>query len=246
MLSARGRRWLVTAAAVVAALVTARLGWWQLDRAAQKTALQAAIDERARMPPLIGAAQLAATADAAAAQQHRAVQLTGRWSAAHTVYLDNRQLSGRPGFYVVTPLRLPDGSAVLVQRGWLPRDFQDRSRIAPVPTPDTEQLVLGRIAPAPARLYEFAASEGGRIRQNLELDHFARETGLGLRPLSVLQADSAATVGDGLQREWPAPSSGVAKNRGYAAQWFAMSALILVLYAWFQLIQPFRRRHHRG
>ena len=240
MLSGRQRWWLVTAAAVAAALLTARLGWWQLDRAAQKLDLQSAVDQRSGLPPLRGAAQLARTADAAPAQHHRAVQLTGRWSAAHTVYLDNRQMNGRPGFFVVTPLMLGDGSAVLVQRGWLPRDFQDRSRIAGVPTPEGEVVVNGRIAPAPGRLYEFGRSEGGRIRQNLDLDGFARETGLNLRPLSLLLVDSPASAGDGLLRDWLAPSSGVAKHRGYAAQWFALSALILVLYVWFQLIQPYR------
>jgi surfeit locus 1 family protein len=92
-------------------------------------------------------------------------------------------------------------------------------------------------------LYEFAGGEAGRIRQNVDLDALARETGLRLRPLSLLLADSPAGAGDGLQRDWPVPYAGVAKNRGYAAQWFALSALIVVLYVWFQLIQPRRRRN---
>ena len=241
MLSARQRWWLVTAAALAGALLTARLGWWQLDRAAQKTALQATLEARAQLPPIDSAASLASSAAAAQMQHHRPVRLVGRWSAARTVYLDNRQMNGRTGFYVVTPLLLGDGTAVLVQRGWLPRDFEQRSRIAAVPTADGELLVQGRIAPPPSRLYEFNAGEAGRIRQNLDLDAFARETGLALRPLSVLLAESPASAGDGLQRDWPAPSLGVAKNQGYAAQWFAMSALILVLYVWFHLIQPRRR-----
>ena len=242
MLSLRQRGWLVTAVAMATALLTARLGWWQLDRAAQKTAVQAALDERSRLPAIDSAA-LASRAEAAPMQHHRPVNLTGRWSAAHTVYLDNRQMNGRPGFYVLTPLRLTDGSAVLVQRGWMPRDFQDRSRFAAVPTPEGPIEIVGRIAPPPARLYEFSSVEGGPIRQNLDIDAYASETGLALRPLSVLLADSADSAGDGLQRDWPAPSSGVAKNHGYAAQWFALSALIVVLYVWFQLIQP--RRHAR-
>ena len=241
MLSPRQRGWLVTVAAIAAALLTARLGWWQLDRAAQKTALQATLDERARLPAIDSLAGLASSAEAAVAQHHRAVHLAGRWSAAHTVYLDNRQHNGRTGFYVLTPLVLADGSAVLVQRGWLPRDFEQRSRIATVPTPGDSIDLVGRIAPPPARLYEFNSSEAGPIRQNLDLDAFARETGLALRPLSVLLAESPASAGDGLQRDWPAPAVGVAKNQGYAAQWFGLSALIVVLYVWFQLIQPRRR-----
>jgi surfeit locus 1 family protein len=124
----------------------------------------------------------------------------------------------------------------------LPRDFIDRSRVAEVPTAAGEVLVQGRIAPPPARLFEFSGTDSGLIRQNLDFEAFGRETGLALRPLSLLLAESPASAGDGLQRDWPAPSSGVAKNHGYAAQWFALAALILGLYVWFQLIQPYRRR----
>ena len=237
----RQRRWVIALAALAAVLVTARLGWWQLDRAAQKLSLQAALDERSRLPPIDGPALLARSSDDAAAQHHRAARLVGRWSARHTVYLDNRQMDGRPGFFVMTPLLLDDGSAVLVQRGWMPRDFQDRSRVATLPTPEGTLELVGRIAPPPARLYEFDGNETGAIRQNLDLDAFALETGLALRPLTVLLADSPAVAGDGLKRDWPAPAFGAAKNRGYAAQWFGLSALIVVLYVWFQLVQPRRR-----
>ncbi len=241
MLSARQRGWLVALAAVAAAMLTARLGLWQLDRAAQKSALQALLEARGQLPAIDSLAALAATAQAAQAQQHRPARLAGRWSAAHTVYLDNRPMNGHAGFYVLTPLVLGDGSAVLVQRGWMPRDFQDRGRVAAVPTPDGEVLVQGRVAPPPTRVFEFSAGEGGRIRQNLDLDAFARETGLGLRPLSLLQTESAATAGDGLQRDWPAPSLGMAKNQAYAAQWFALTALLVALYVWYQLVPPRRR-----
>ncbi len=241
MTGASRRRALVLVAALVGVAVTARLGLWQLDRAAQKTALQAAIEERAALPPL-EAAGLARTADAVAAQEHRRVVLRGRWSGAHTVYLENRQMDQRPGFYAVTPLVLGDGTAVLVQRGWLPRDPLDRTRLAPVRDDEGEVEVLGRIAPALARLYEFAPSTGGRIRQNLDIEDFARETGLSLRPLAVVQLDTPFFAGDGLLRRWPAPAIDVHKHYGYAFQWFALAALITGLYVWFQLVAPRRRR----
>lgn len=237
----RLRRAVVLAAALVAVAVTARLGVWQLDRAAQKTALQRAIDERAALPPLAADA-LATSADDAAAQHHRRVVLRGHWVREHTVYLENRQMDQRPGFFVVTPLRLADGSAVLVQRGWLPRDAQDRTRIAPVRDDAGQLELVGRIAPPPARLYEFDPAATGRIRQNLDIESFARETGLSLRPLSVLQLDTPAFDGDGLRRQWPLPVVDVHKHYGYAFQWFALAALITGLYVWFQLVQPRRRR----
>ena len=229
----------VLVAAVLAAALTARLGWWQLDRAAQKNQLQAAMDSRRAMPPL-AAAELATDADTAATQHHRTIVLQGQWVAEHTIYLENRQMKGVPGFFAVTPLLLDDGTAVLVQRGWLPRDPADRTRIVAAPAVSGRVRVQGLIAPPPSRLYEFDTAASGPIRQNLQLVAFARETALRLRPLSVQQKDDASQPSDGLMRQWSAPASGVHKHYGYAFQWFALSALILGLYVWFQLIRPRR------
>lgn len=242
-----GRAWLLLALTLAAAALTARLGLWQLDRAAQKTALQQATQARQTEPPL-PQAQLAVTAAQAQAQHHRRATLQGRWLERATVYLENRQMQGRPGFYVVTPLQLADGSAVLVQRGWLPRDAADRTRVQAPPVLPDEVTVTGRIAPPPSRLYEFDGAASGPIRQNLDIPAFAAESGLALRPLSLVQTEPEASASvpaaasDTLQRDWPEPAAGVHKHHGYAFQWFALSALILGLYVWFQLLAPRRRR----
>jgi surfeit locus 1 family protein len=231
--------WGLTLAALLMAALTTRLGLWQLDRAAQKTALQATLEERAALPALT-LPELPATAAAAEGQLQRRAELRGTWLAQHTVALENRPMAQRVGFYIVTPLRLADGSVVLVQRGWLPRDLRDRSLISPFATPAGEQRVVGRIAPQVPRLYEFDAEASGPIRQNLPLDAFGRETGLPLRPWVLIQDDVAGAAADGLLRQWPAPATGVAKHHGYAFQWFALTALTIGLYVWFQFIRPRR------
>ncbi len=240
-MNARARAVVVLVAAVAAAAITARLGVWQLSRAAEKEALQASLDSRGAAPPL-AAGELARSAQEAAAQQHRRITLEGRWVGGRTVYLDNRPMDGRAGFYVVTPLALPDGDAVLVQRGWVPRDAADRSRVPPVATPDGVVRIEGRIAPPPSRLFELGAEGLGAIRQNLDLDAFGRESGLRLRPLSVQQTDVPGAPADGLMRHWPAPAVDVHKHYGYAFQWFALASLITGLYVWFQLVRPRLRR----
>jgi surfeit locus 1 family protein len=168
--------------------------------------------------------------------------LEGRWQPAATVYLENRQMQGRPGFYALTPLLLDDGSAVLVQRGWLPRDAADRTRIAVPPAPAGRIRLQGRVALAPPRLYEFGADARGPIRQNLDLAAYARESALPLRPFTVVQEDGPAPPQDGLLRQWPEPAADLQKHYGYAFQWFALSALVIGLYVWFQLILPRRSR----
>jgi len=234
------RFWLVTLAAIVAMVATASLGRWQLSRAAQKEALQAAIDARAALPPLRAGDLPGKSADELL---HRRVALRGQWLPAATVFLDNRQMQGRAGFFVFTPLRVADGAVVLVQRGWAPRDFQDRGRLPPVDTPGGEVALEGRIAGPPARLYEFAAAahEGAsRIRQNLDLAAYGAETGLSLLPLTVVQTGAD---GEGLSRDWPPIDSGVSKHYGYAFQWFGLCGLVAILYVWFQFV---RRIHRPG
>jgi surfeit locus 1 family protein len=229
------RQVLLLLASLAGAAGTAALGFWQLDRAAQRTAAQAQLEARSRLPAL-SPAELARTPQEVPAQAQRAVRLSGVWLADRSVALDNRPMDGRAGFYLVTPLQLAPGDVVLVQRGWLPRDAADRMRLAPHRTPAGPVTVEGRIAPGFSRLYAFDESASGPIRQNLDLDAFARETGLPLRPFVVVQADT--DVDDGLRRQWPAPASGADKNRGYALQWFGLCALISGLYVWFQLVRP--------
>ena len=229
-----GRVGVLVGALLVIAL-TARLGWWQLDRARQKLDLQAAMDAELALPPLDNGAL------GGAGQLHRRVALTGQWLPQHTVWLDNRPMDGRAGFYVVTPLRLTGrGDVVLVQRGWAPRDPARRTHLPDIVTPAGEVQVPGRLAAAPSRLYELGEGAAGAIRQNLDPAALAVETGLPLLPLTVVQTEGAA--GDGLLRHWPAPDLGLHKHYGYAFQWFALSALTLILYVWFQLLRPRLRR----
>lgn len=220
-------------------LLTGRLGVWQLDRAAQKLALQHALLTQAERAPLPADA-LAASAEQAQAQVYRRITVSGEWLPAQTIYLDNRQMEGHPGLFVMTPLRLPAGDAVLVQRGWLPRNMADRTQIAPYRTPTGRVTVTARIAPPPSKLFQLGADAPGAIRQNVDLAAYGREIGRPLRPLSLIEQATPDNAGDGLARDWPLPAVDVQMHYGYAGQWFLMCALIAGLYVWFQLL---RRRH---
>jgi len=231
------RFWLVTFAALAGIAVTFALGQWQLGRGRDRDAAQAAVDARTALPVLSQASL--ASADTAETL-HRRVVLRGTWDAPRTIFLDNRQMNGAPGFYVVTPLKLEGGdTSVLVQRGWAPRNFEKRELLPKVDAPAGVVELRGRIAPPPARLYDFHGAEHGPIRQNLDIAAFGRETGLKLAPVSVVQVEPRAS--EGLLRDWPRPGSGSERNYGYALQWWAMCALIAILYVWFQFIAPRRQ-----
>jgi surfeit locus 1 family protein len=232
------RFWLLTLAALVVAVTTFSLGQWQLRRADQKEALQAAIEAQKVLPALDNRALVATKT--IANQMYRTATLQGVWQPERTVYLDNRPMSGKTGFWVLTPLTLQaTGQVILVQRGWVPRNFNDRALLPEVQTPPGTVTVTGRIAPPPSKLYEFKGVDTGRLRQNIDLKAYQMETGLPLLDVSVLQTGGPS---EGLLRDWAAPNLGVDKHYGYAFQWFALFALVVGLYGWFQIIIPTRKK----
>lgn len=242
MQMSRWRAVVLTTATALAVGVTASLGAWQLERADQKNSRQAMIDQRAQEQAWTNADVLAANGPDDGL--HRRVRLQGVWQASHTVMLDNRPMAGQVGFWVVTPLRLMGSEqVVLVNRGWVARDFMDRTRIPDFETATEAVEVSGRLTPPISALFELAPATPGPIRQNVILSDFALETGLNFLPLTVAQTDPSA---GGLSREWPVITAKVHIHYGYAAQWFSLSALCAGLYLWFQWIAPRRKRNPHG
>jgi surfeit locus 1 family protein len=222
------------------ARATGSLARWQLSRASQKESNARLLAERGAQPELAPDA-LASDAAGGEAQWQRHIALQGRWDAAHTVFLMNRTLEdGRAGFLVTTPLVLKDGTAVIVQRGWVPRDDFDPMKPPAVAAPAGEVAVRGRVAPWPSHWFEVGHAASGPVRQNIEQSSLVAESGLRLRPVTIVEEANAGNAADGLRRDWAPPASGVsvATNYGYAAQWSAMSLGFLGLWVWVQFVRP--------
>ena len=248
---------LISVAALLAVALTSSLGFWQLGRAAQKQAIFDAIARQQALAPwhnADAAAQIPLIEKPLTAEQqnllHRPAQLQGSWIAGQTLFLDNRQMQGKVGFYVLTPFRLAaphENTVLIVQRGWVPRNFMDRTALPEVRTPQGLIRITGRLEQPPSKLMEL---EGGadpdgqksRIRQNADIAQWAQQSGLPLLGLSLVQTDGAAD-GDGLLRDWPQINAGVQKHYGYAFQWFGLSILVVLLYVWFQLVRRFYLPH---
>jgi len=233
----------VTLASVLAAATTCSMGLWQLRRAAEKEAVATDILKQKNLPTIDNSALLATKNIADLV--HRQASLRGQWLAGQTVFLDNRAMDGLAGFYVVTPLKLsPQGPVLVVQRGWVPRDPVERTRLPVIDSPAGTVTVAGLIALPPSRLYEPPGLSGRQtagsdpIRQNLDLVEVSRASGL---PVLAASLQLTAGDGDGMVRHWPAANLGAERNYGYAAQWFAMFALVIGLYFWFQWIAPYAR-----
>lgn len=241
--TSQARFWVVTVATILAVALTASLGQWQLNRASEKERLAQQRIERQVLTPLNWSDLMqAGLSDDLSVLLDRPVELTGYWRHEATVFLENRPLNGRAGFWVVTPLWDPaKQEALLVVRGWVPRRLDDRTALPALDESSEVVLVRGRLAPPPSKLYDFGQAGEGRIRQNIDLDLFATEWSMRLWPVAVQQIDSDGAE-TGLMRDWPLPDSDVHKHYGYAVQWFGLTTLLIVLYVWFQFIGPWKQR----
>jgi surfeit locus 1 family protein len=235
-LSPQFRFLLLTFVALLVATLTFSLGQWQLRRASQKQALMLAIEAQNNQS-ILNASDLSMFKNLQDVV-HRRATLKGVWRAEHTVFLDNRQMNDKAGLIALTPLVLDGtGQIVLVQRGWVQRNFSDRAKLPDIQTPLGPVTVRGRMAPPPSKLYAFKGVDAGRIRQNIDMAEFSREAALPLLAVSMVQTGPAS---EGLQRDWAAPNAGIDKHYGYAFQWFGLCTLVIGLYAWFQIVQPWR------
>src|SRR3712207_467178 len=121
-------RWLAAAAVTVAAaVVMVLLGNWQMDRYRERSAVNDRIDaaESAAPVPLTSVLTAPTAPGTAGPSPGRAkawtkVTMTGRYDPAHEIQARGRTVDRAVGFEIVTPLVLADGTAVLVDRGWIP------------------------------------------------------------------------------------------------------------------------------
>jgi surfeit locus 1 family protein len=221
--------WLPAVAALFFAGLTCWLGQWQLGRAEEKRARQAAFDAAAVLPVVdIAALPTSPT-------PFSRIRVTGRFDTAHQIYLDNRLYQGRAGYHVIVPM-VYQGGVVLVNRGWLPAG-NDRAVRPEVPLASTAATLEGLLVPAQSRYVELSGQGvEGPVWQNLSLARYRDWYRRDLPDRMLLQTSPA---GDGLVRDWPRPDAGVERHLGYAVQWFSLTAAIIVLYAYYGLWRRF-------
>lgn len=140
----------------------ASLGQWQLSRAEERRAIAAAIDKGRQGQPI----NLSVLHEEKELQPWRPAQAEGVWLNQYSLLLDNRNLDGRPGLWLATPLKLEDGRVLLVLRGWLPRPIALRHGTSMQTEGDLQrawpelagatgiQQVKGELATHVPRLYE--------------------------------------------------------------------------------------------
>ncbi len=218
-----------TVLALVVALVCARLGIWQLDRLEQRKQSNAAMAER------LGGATIALPdmPQDTAGLLFRTVEIEGRYDLARSIVLRGRAHEGMPGVHVLTPLRLPDGTAVLVNRGWVPSADAATVDLDALPPPASGR-VTGLALPFHTDGAAVADESAFRVTWTLlDLAALRRQFPYALASFYVqaLPTDDGAAP---MPRPIPAPELDNGPHLGYAVQWFSFAAIALV--GWVTLV----------
>ncbi len=217
-------RWWATVLALAACWAAILLGNWQSARAQEKRDLAERWEQAARAAPVpVPAGEVPAEA-----LVFKRLAARGEFLPQFTVLLDNKVYRGRPGYFVVTPLRLAGSLRhVLVNRGWIAGGAR-REDLPVITTPGGEVVIEGLgLVHAPRVLSAGKQSPGGRVWQSIALDDFAHWSGLSLQPVFLEQHSGFA---DGLVRDWPKADFGVDRHTSYAIQWYLIAAVSVVIF----------------
>lgn len=203
------------------------LGAWQVERARYKQSLY---DDFAAGGEAV--ALVAGSRGLEELRRYAPVRATGHYLSDRQFLLDNMVENGQAGYRVITPLLLAEGHAVLVDRGWVPRDFS--TAVPPsIEVDGARRTVAGQLEhlPRPGIALDTRAEPGWpKVVQFPTLDELSAWLGLEVVP-GLLLLEAAAP--DGYRRDWRPSDFGPERHIGYAFQWFALAATLVVLYlAW--------------
>lgn len=241
------RKWFLTTLLVVAgtALCVA-LGFWQLDRLGQRRAFNAHYLSVNTLPPLT----ISATPpDDLTQMEYRHVVVVGHYDFEHQVVLRNQVYNNQPGYHLLTPLLLSDGTGILVERGWIPAQGNDQPSDWRQYDQPGEVNISGVI-----RLGQTAGEIGGVSDQELapgqsnldvwnlvNVERIARQLPYPVLPVFVQPDPDASRT----QPPYPFQSQVVVDegpHLSYALQWFAFAALLFLGYPLFYLPRQTRVR----
>ncbi|MFC7298568.1 SURF1 family protein [Herminiimonas aquatilis] len=220
-------RFIPFVAAAIAVAVGLSLAQWQTRRATEKIELAEKLQERQSAPPI----RLGAALPDGEGLEFRRVLVKGEFLRGWPVYLDNRPNNGVAGFYLLMPFKIVGSDRyVLVARGWIPRNVSDRTKVPVIATPDGVIEIEGVARQSIGQVMQLGAVDAPRphaIVQNLDIASFASSSKLAMQPIFLEQLSDTH---DGLVRDWPLPSTGVEKHRGYAFQWYALAAMAFIFF----------------
>ncbi|HLU33553.1 MAG TPA: SURF1 family protein [Natronosporangium sp.] len=223
------------AVALVLATVMGLLGGWQLSRYEERSAINARIDAAtaetaAPLTEVLTAPSAGASPGPAPPEEAlwSMVTATGRYDPDHEILVRGRTVSGQVGYEVLTPLVLPDGAAVLINRGWVPPGGDAAGAHPEVPPASTGQVtVAGRVRPSESGSRPVETIEGVTQTRRIHLDTLAAALPYPIYG-GYLQLDTQDPPADDALTPIPVRRENALLNAAYTVQWWLFAVLVLV------------------
>jgi cytochrome oxidase assembly protein ShyY1 len=220
-------RWLGLAAlTLVLAGVMGGLGDWQLHRYRDRSAINDRVDAAAHATPVPVTDVLPVGTAPAADRRYTRVTLVGKYDPANEILVRSRTVEGNVGFEVLTPLVLADGSAVLVDRGWVAPARESAAAEPKVPAAPVGEVSLTGNVFLPERATGAVERRAGRLHvRRISPSQLAAALPYPVRGGYVTVAQ------EGL-RQVPVERENAWQNGGYVAQWWAFALMTLYGYVY--------------
>ena len=218
---------------VVMMFILISLGKWQLSRADEKFEFLASRQRNLDAPEIKLDLQQSIDSNLL---RYRKVTLAGEYDLRHQILVDNQIHEGKPGFLVMTPLKVKNsGYSVLINRGWVPWPAT-RSQIPDVTIAESKVEIVGRINRFPSVALKLTGAEEPTetwpaIVQVINAEIISSKIGY---PLVDFQIELSPQAKNGYVRNWNvAATISPEKHKAYAIQWFSLAVVMTILFIWY-------------
>lgn len=215
--------WRLGLLGVIAILFLIRLGFWQLQRADEKTQMLAANSKFAKQDPkLWGTSQTLPT-------QYQSIIVSGQY-LPFVILHDNQHYKHQFGFHALSPFLLANGKIVLVDRGWL-AGSATRQSLPKVEPLSKSTSVTGQVY-FPSEKNWLLGPIVEKEEKNLVLVELIDTQVLSQllhKPVYPFIIRLGQREDGGFIREWPVVAMTPQRHYAYALQWFVMAMVGSIL-----------------
>jgi len=216
------------------------LGIWQVNRLDDRKTANAVVTNAMKQQPQPLATVLpdgtATTAEQVKDADYQPVYVSGMYRADEQVLVTNRTNNGSPGYWVVTPLVLADGTAVAINRGWVPYSYSEDGSWDDFAPPSGMVTVQGLLRQSQVRETNGLVSSPKdsdvgtlRVLARLDVGRLAQQINERMIP-GYISLRAQDPVQNDLPVPVPLPELSQGPHLGYAMQWFAFSLLTIIVY----------------
>lgn len=209
--------------------------FWQLSRLSDRKDANALIRSRetSEPVPLSSLIPVDASPEQSAPISYRTVTVTGTYDTDDQVLIRNRTRgSSDPGWWLMTPLVTADGTAVAINRGWVPYVIDENGPLTEYAPPSGTVTVTGLVFPTQNRHSGPTDAADGKLRtlSRVDLVRYAQQLDHPLYPVYVNLATSDPAQAGDLPEPVPPPTLDEGPHLDYAGQWIIFATLTIIVY----------------